>query len=103
MKTKLRHLTKDERLYQIQDLLKSFGLIDQANTLIGTPLRKGISDGQKKRLAVARQLVASPKILFLDEPTSGLDSAASFQVVQYLRDLARRNNLIETPPTFYSS
>ncbi|KFY93788.1 hypothetical protein V500_03528, partial [Pseudogymnoascus sp. VKM F-4518 (FW-2643)] len=87
-------LRRDERLLQINALLESFGLVHQADTVIGTSLRKGISDGQKRRLAVARQLVTSPKILFLDEPTSGLDSAASFEVVQYLRASARRNNLI---------
>lgn len=81
-------------MLQINALLESFGLVHQADTVIGTSLRKGISDGQKRRLAVARQLVTSPKILFLDEPTSGLDSAASFEVVQYLRASARRNNLI---------
>lgn len=32
--------------------------------------------------------------MFLDEPTSGLDSAASWEVVNYLRAVARRNNLI---------
>lgn len=79
---------------QINTLLESFGLTDQANTIIGTSLHKSISDGQRKRVAVARQLVTSPKILFLDEPTSGLDSAASFEVVHYLQTLARRNNLI---------
>jgi energy-coupling factor transporter ATP-binding protein EcfA2/ABC-type multidrug transport system permease subunit len=83
-----------ERLAQIKALLESFGLTDQAHTIIGTSLRRGISDGQKRRVAIARQLVASPKILFLDEPTSGLDSAAGFEVVHYLQALARRNNLI---------
>ncbi|OBT55673.1 hypothetical protein VE04_06922 [Pseudogymnoascus sp. 24MN13] len=89
-----RYGSSTERLVQVSALLESFGLTDQANTIIGTSLRKGISDGQKRRVAIARQLVVSPRILFLDEPTSGLDSAASFEVVQYLQALARRNNLI---------
>ncbi|KAJ0162282.1 ABC transporter G family member 12, partial [Colletotrichum tanaceti] len=72
----------------------AFGLEDQADTIVGTPLRKGISGGQKRRLGVAAQLITSPKILFLDEPTSGLDSAASFEVVRYLRTVAKRSNLI---------
>lgn len=62
--------------------------------MIGTPIRKGISGGQKRRVGVASQLITSPKLLFLDEPTSGLDSAASWEVVNYLRQVARRNNLI---------
>lgn len=55
-----------------------------ANTIVGTPLRKGLSGGQKKRLSVASALVTDPKILFLDEPTSGLDSASSYEVMDYI-------------------
>ncbi|KAI1013995.1 hypothetical protein LB504_008689 [Fusarium proliferatum] len=87
-------LSKKERIVRINNLLESFGLVEQANTLIGTPIRKGISGGQKRRVGVASQLITSPKLLFLDEPTSGLDSAASLEVVKYLRDVAKRNNLI---------
>ncbi|KAH8909854.1 P-loop containing nucleoside triphosphate hydrolase protein [Coniochaeta sp. PMI_546] len=87
-------LPKQERLARIDGLLDAFGLREQADALIGTPLRKGISGGQKRRVGVASQLITSPKILFLDEPTSGLDSAASWEVVNYLKGVARRNNLI---------
>ncbi|UNI21341.1 hypothetical protein JDV02_007339 [Purpureocillium takamizusanense] len=87
-------LDRRQRIRRIDALLSSFGLTEQASTLIGTPIRKGISGGQKRRVGVASQLLMSPKLLFLDEPTSGLDSAASWEVVNYLRDVARRNNLI---------
>jgi len=73
---------------RIDGLLESFGLRDQANTLVGTPIRKGISGGQKRRVSVASQLITSPKILFLDEPTSGLDSAASYEVMSFVKDVA---------------
>jgi ABC-type multidrug transport system ATPase subunit len=68
-----RHRNKESHA-QINTLLESFSLVDQANALVG----KRISSGQKRRLAVAKQLDICPKILILDEPTSGLDSAASF-------------------------
>lgn len=89
-----RSITKTERMRRVQDALESFGIQDQADSLIGTPLRKGISGGQKKRVSVASQLVTSPRILFLDEPTSGLDSAASREVMSYISSLAKELNLL---------
>jgi ABC-type multidrug transport system ATPase subunit len=86
-------LPKKDRIARIESLLESFGLRAQANALIGTPIRKGISGGQKRRVGVASQLITSPKILFLDEPTSGLDSAASWEVINYLKGVAKRNNV----------
>jgi ABC-type multidrug transport system ATPase subunit len=94
---KLAHtntLTKTERRRRIDGLIESFGLRQQANTIIGTPIRKGISGGQKRRVSVASQLITAPKILFLDEPTSGLDSAASWEVISFVKEVAKRNNLI---------
>jgi ABC-type multidrug transport system ATPase subunit len=78
---------------RINKLIASFGLESQANTLVGTPIRKGISGGQKRRLSVASQLITAPKILFMDEPTSGLDSAASFEVVSFVKEVAKKHNV----------
>lgn len=78
---------------RIRTLLDAFGIQNQANTLVGTPIRKGISGGQKRRVSVASQLITNPRILFLDEPTSGLDSTASFEVMSYAKELARANNV----------
>lgn len=83
---------------RIHTLIEAFGIQGQANTLIGTPIRKGISGGQKRRVSVASQLITCPKILFLDEPTSGLDSKASFEVVNYARQLAKANNVSLSKP-----
>lgn len=86
-------LTKKDRITRINGLIDSFGLRKQEDTIIGTPIRQGISGGQKRRVSVASQLITAPKILFLDEPTSGLDSAASFEVVSFIRTLAKQNNV----------
>ena len=86
-------MTKSQRIERIHTLLEAFGIQQQANTLVGTPIRKGISGGQKRRVSVASQLITCPKVLFLDEPTSGLDSTASFEVISYAKELARANNV----------
>ncbi|KNG91707.1 ABC transporter [Aspergillus nomiae NRRL 13137] len=87
-------VTRSQRAERIQTLLSAFGIQNQASTLVGTPIRKGISGGQKRRVSVASQLITCPKILFLDEPTSGLDSTASYEVISYVKRLAVANNLI---------
>jgi ABC-type multidrug transport system ATPase subunit len=87
-------MSKSERLKRVNDLIESFGLQRQGDAIVGTPLRKGLSGGQKRRLSVASQLVTSPRILFLDEPTSGLDSAASFEVMKCIRAVAKLHHLI---------
>lgn len=79
-----------QRKIRIEALMKAFGLQNQADTIIGTPIRKGVSGGQKRRVSVASQLITSPKILFLDEPTSGLDSASSYEVMRFVRNVARK-------------
>lgn len=83
-----------ERAARVDDVLSALGLRGQAGTLIGTPVRRGVSGGQRRRAGVGAQLMTSPRVLFLDEPTSGLDSAASLEVVRYLRAVARRDNLV---------
>lgn len=90
---RIRGLTETARLRRIDGLLDSFGLRKHENNIIGTPIRKGLSGGQKRRVGVASQLVTAPKILFLDEPTSGLDSVASYEVISYIKEVAKRNNV----------
>jgi iron complex transport system ATP-binding protein len=48
-----------------------------------------LSDGQRRRLLLARALVHDPAVLVLDEPTNGLDLKAKHQILEVLRDLAR--------------
>lgn len=87
-------LSAAARKGRVDDLLEALGLRDQADTLIGTPLRRGLSGGQKRRVGVASQLITGPRVLFLDEPTSGLDAHAGREVVAHLRRVARRHRLV---------
>ncbi|KAL8129356.1 hypothetical protein V2J09_018511 [Rumex salicifolius] len=82
-------LTKEEVEGIVEGTILDMGLQECADRLIGNWHLRGVSGGEKKRLSIALEILTCPQILFLDEPTSGLDSAASFFVVQILRNVAR--------------
>jgi PrtD family type I secretion system ABC transporter len=57
-----------------------------------TPLRDGstfmMSGGQKQRLAIARAIYNTPKLLVLDEPNSALDESGEHLLGKLIRDLS---------------
>jgi len=74
--------TDQEKITLSQKIISELGLEKCASTLIGGSFQKGVSGGEKKRTAIAVDLVSDPQILFLDEPTTGLDSFSAEKVVE---------------------
>ncbi|CAB4907494.1 MAG: ATP-binding cassette domain-containing protein [Actinobacteria bacterium] len=66
----------------IDEVLVNLGIEDLAERL-----PKDLSQGQRKLVAVARALVAQPKLVLLDEPAAGLDSSESIEFGKSLRHL----------------
>lgn len=68
--------------------------------LIGNEVEgiKGISGGQKRRLAVGLELVTQPSVVLLDEPTSGLDSEIALTIVRTLKELATKGRTVRVLP-----
>ncbi|MEB3307273.1 MAG: ATP-binding cassette domain-containing protein [Cyanobacteriota bacterium] len=81
-------VTEDQR-QRAALLLEKLGLAG----LQGLPFGQ-LSDGQRRRLLLARALVNEPELLVLDEPTNGLDLRARHQLLTILRQLARTGTTI---------
>ncbi|MEU8488873.1 ATP-binding cassette domain-containing protein [Streptomyces sp. NPDC048641] len=64
-----------------------------AGTGIADRRPTALSGGQQRRVALARALARTPKILLLDEPTAGLDAAVRDEIAHLLRHLAASRNL----------
>jgi ABC-type multidrug transport system ATPase subunit len=72
---------------EVDDLLKKFGLDNVADNMIGTVFVRGLSGGQKKRVEVCSELIATSSVLLLDEPTSGLDGSIAYDVLSAIKKI----------------
>jgi len=76
---------RDVRLAEreIEDALRAAGLAASADVPVGR-----LDPGERKRAAIATELLARPAFLFLDEPTAALDPAQGAEVMRVLRGRA---------------
>jgi ABC-type multidrug transport system ATPase subunit len=81
------NISKNEKKKHVQTIINALGLSHIQNHVVGSPSKRGISGGQKKRVNIGMELVAMPSIMFMDEPTSGLDGTATLELAQCLLKL----------------
>ncbi|KAF2321755.1 hypothetical protein GH714_002129 [Hevea brasiliensis] len=73
----------------VEDAIHAMSLSDYANKLIGGPCyMKGLPNGERRRVRIARELVMRPHILFIDEPLYHLDSVSALLMMVTLKKLA---------------
>ena len=83
--TKLLGKTKLEAEARAKELLQTVGLADRANAYPSQ-----LSGGQKQRIAIVRALCMEPEVMLFDEPTSALDPEMVGEVLEVMKDLARK-------------
>jgi ABC-type multidrug transport system ATPase subunit len=88
------NLSESEIISRVDNVLKNLGLYEIRDMKVGSPLNKKISGGQRKRLNISLELIREPAIMFLDEPTSGLSSRDSENILDLLKELARKGKLL---------
>ncbi|KAF9625584.1 hypothetical protein IFM89_024357 [Coptis chinensis] len=84
----------EEREEYVNNLLFRLGLVNCADSNVGDAKIRGISGGEKKRLSLACELIASPSVVFADEPTTGLDAFQAEKVMETLRQLAQDGHTV---------
>ncbi|KAH8282603.1 hypothetical protein KR054_008638 [Drosophila jambulina] len=82
-------VTKAYKMDLIKHILSLLGLDHRYNVHTAK-----LSGGQKKRLAIALELISNPPVLYLDEPTTGLDSSSCSSCVALLKKLASQGHTI---------
>ncbi|SPP79357.1 ATP-binding cassette sub-family G member 4 [Drosophila guanche] len=82
-------VSKAYKLDLIKHILSLLGLEHRYNVHTAK-----LSGGQKKRLAIALELISNPPVLYLDEPTTGLDSSSCSSCVALLKKLASQGHTI---------
>ena len=77
-------ISKKEKDYKLYEILNRLGLIKLKDTLVSK-----LSGGEKQRVALARSLVKSPKVLLADEPTGALDFKNSKKIFKILKSISQ--------------
>jgi putative ABC transport system ATP-binding protein len=75
-------MSRKKRNILAMEYLDKMGLKDWA-----LHMPNELSGGQKQRLAIARALIAQPKVILADEPTGALDTTTSYEVMKILKDI----------------
>lgn len=90
----LDNLDNNEIEKVVDRVLDELDLKEIKHLKVGSPLKKIISGGQRKRLNIALELIREPSVLFIDEPTSGLSSVDAENVMNLLKEQTDNGKLI---------
>ncbi|KAK6229483.1 ABC transporter-like [Theobroma cacao] len=81
--------SEEEKIMHAEAVITQLGLTKCKHNIIGGPLLRGVSGGERKRVSIGQEMLINPSLLFLDEPTSGLDSTTAQRIVSTLLEVAK--------------
>ena len=87
-------ISNEDKENKVNEMITLLHLENCKDTIVGDSLSKGISGGERKRLAVGMEMITNPSIIFLDEPTSGLDTYSSYSLISNLKDLTNKGKTV---------
>lgn len=87
-------MSTESKMELVDDIIEELGLVEAKHTPVGNWAIRGLSGGQRRRLAIGCEMVLRPALIFLDEPTSGLDSASAFYVMSMVQRLCHQGRTI---------
>src|SRR5437773_4556901 len=90
------HLSKRDRIRRLDAKLIELGLGERRDAVVGSPERKLLSGGERKRLNIGLDMFGMSDVYLFDEPTSGLSSKDSEHVMEIIRGLAHNKIVIVT-------
>ena len=79
---------------KVNEILGMLGLMKCSDTRVGNEVKRGVSGGERKRIAIGVELITDPSLLFLDEPTTGLDSKSALDVASVLKKLSENGRSV---------
>jgi ABC transport system ATP-binding/permease protein len=90
------HLSPRDRARRLEGKLVELGLHERKDSVVGSPVKKTLSGGERKRLNVGLDMIGSADVYLFDEPTSGLSSKDSEHVIEIIRGMAHNKIIIVT-------
>ncbi|KAG6554670.1 hypothetical protein Mapa_003688 [Marchantia paleacea] len=84
-----KSMSREAKMQRVEEVIMELDLDRCKGTVVGGPLKKSISGGEKKRVCIGEELLTKPPILLLDEPTSGLDSTTALRVIRMLKRFSK--------------
>ena len=88
------NMDEESLLQKVEDSILDFDLVEARDLIVGNPMQKVLSGGQRKRLNIVLELMPEPLILLADEPTSGLSSMDTEKVVSLLKRHCLQGGLV---------